>query len=98
MFTQRLWAHRMPVALTAVAATVGTVLAGGATAYAAPTPDPSGATARPQAAVKVAEAIRREAAKQSTDRAATTLSTSLAALGDIDGDGGTDLTAIDSTG
>jgi hypothetical protein len=96
MFKQRVWAYRVPVALTAMAATVGTVLAGGA-AYAAPTPDPSGATAKPQAAVKVADAIRQERAKQPT-RNASTLSTGLATLGDIDGDGRTDLAGIDSTG
>jgi FG-GAP-like repeat len=96
MVTQRVWAYRVPVALTAMAATVGTVLAGGA-AYAAPAPDPSGAAAKAQAAIKVADAIRRERAEQPTRNAAT-LATGLATLGDIDGDGRTDLTAIDSTG
>jgi hypothetical protein len=116
MVTKRVWAYRIPVALTAMAATVGTLLAGGA-AYAAPAPDPSGAAAtapdpsrvdakapdpsgmaaKAQAAVKVAETIRRQRAKQPTRNAAT-LATGPATLGDIDGDGRTDLTAIDSTG
>jgi FG-GAP-like repeat len=97
MFTQRVWAHRIPVALTAMTATVGTVLAGGA-AYAAPKPDPiPAATTKSQATVSVAEAIRQERAKQPV-RNASKLATSLATLGDIDGDGKTDLAAIDASG
>ena len=88
MTMRRTWA-RLPVALTAVVAVAGTVLAGGS-AHAAPTPDPRlGDAAR--SAQDTISGLRDDSALRRAP-------TDELDFGDLDGDGRADLAAVDSIG
>jgi hypothetical protein len=89
MLSRTTWTVRLPVALAAAAAALGTVMSSGAT-YAAAPPDP-----RLGDAARSAQATVAGAADLGT-RAA--LATDELTFGDLDGDGKSDLAAIDSTG
>lgn len=90
------WTTRLPIALTAVATALGTVLAGGV-AHAAPTaptasaPDPRLGDAARSAQKSVAGLPGRTAAMRAN-------ATDELNFGDLDGDGKADLAAIDSAG
>jgi hypothetical protein len=90
MIGHRLWRGRLTVALTAVAVTAGTALAGGVAHAAEPAPDFGAAGKAAQA--RVAELRGQTILKNK--RAATDEIN----FGDLDGDGKADLAAIDSTG
>jgi hypothetical protein len=91
MIGQRLWRGRLPVALTAVVAAAGTVLAGGAAHAAEPAPPGFGAAGK-AAQARVAE-LRGQTAV-----AGKRLATDELNFGDLDGDAKADLAAIDSAG
>jgi hypothetical protein len=96
MIGQRSWRGRLPVALTAVAAAVGTVLAGGAAQAAEPAP--AGAAGD---FAQDGRAAQQRITKLRGQTAATTKAaapTDELTFGDIDGDGKADLAAIDSAG
>ena len=92
MIGQFLWRGRLPVALTAVAATVGTVLAGGAAHAAEPAPPDFGAVG------KAAQARVAELREQTTVSGNQRLATDELTFGDLDGDAKPDMAAIDSDG
>jgi FG-GAP-like repeat len=89
---QFLRAGRLPVALTAAAATIGALLMSGGAAHAATTtPAPAGHGAAAKAAQATVAGLRGKAAGKA-------LATDEANFGDLDGDAKADLAAIDSTG
>jgi len=92
MIGQRLWRGRIPVALIAVAATAGTVLAGGVAHAAEPAPSDFGAVG------KAAQARVAKLHKQTTATTGKRLATDELNFGDLDGDGKADLAAIDTSG
>jgi FG-GAP-like repeat len=92
MINERLWTYRLPVALAAIAATAGTVLAGGTAAHATPAPGPSGALGGDiRSAQSTVTRVRGGDGVQK-------LSTDETNFGDLDGDGKADLAAIDASG
>ena len=92
MIGQRLRRSRLPVALVAVAAAAGTVLAGG-TAHAAPAEPKDFAKAG-----RAAQARLNDLHGQTRAGVAKRLATDELNFGDLDGDGKADLAAIDSSG
>jgi hypothetical protein len=91
MIGQRLGRGRLTVALTAVAVTAGTALWGGAAHAAEPAPDTGAANGK--AAQSKLEKLRGKTAMNSKLLATDELN-----FGDLDGDGKSDLAAIDATG
>jgi hypothetical protein len=91
MIGQRLWRGRLVVALTAVAVTAGTALAGGA-AHAAEPGSPDFAAVGKEAQARMAK-LRGQTAV-----AGKRLATDPLTFGDLDGDAKADLAAIDSLG
>ncbi|GIF09602.1 FG-GAP repeat domain-containing protein [Actinoplanes siamensis] len=93
MVNLRLRRAGLPVAMTALAAIVGTVLSSGSAAAATPS-DTSGAAA---AAVKSGDLFAPKSASK-TRGSVSALSTDPTNFGDITGDGKADLAAIDASG